>query len=200
MNDDESTYEVPDYILSRLQPALEIGFPNRSDEMAIMRCHLPFAEEELLNLTVDFLQRAHDLDLDFSPRDGTTMVRYALKRLSQQEGHPVATDAAWSEALDRVLGSEAADLERLADQRRQALGDRTAPMGLEDFFFADEDPLNPGRDDKYRARAARDRRGRCTLGPELRVGRCAAVGGRVIGRVWKPDSLMHTADQAYRCR
>ena len=27
MNDDESTYEVPDYILSRLQPTLAVGFP-----------------------------------------------------------------------------------------------------------------------------------------------------------------------------
>src|SRR5436305_1600643 len=27
MNEDESTYEVPDYILSRLQPTLTLGFP-----------------------------------------------------------------------------------------------------------------------------------------------------------------------------
>ena len=27
MNEDESTYEVPDYILSRLQPTLALGFP-----------------------------------------------------------------------------------------------------------------------------------------------------------------------------
>ncbi len=27
MNEDESTYEVPDYILSRLQPTLKLGFP-----------------------------------------------------------------------------------------------------------------------------------------------------------------------------
>ena len=150
MNDDESTYEVPDYILSRLQPTLEIGFPSRQDEMAIMRYHLPFAEDELLTLTVDFLQRAHDLDLNFSPRDGINIVRYTLKRLSQQKEHPLATDAAWYEALNRVLGAQASDLDRLAEQRRQALGDRPASMGLENFFFGDEDPLNPGRDDDAR--------------------------------------------------
>ena len=33
MNEDESTYEVPDYILSRLQPTLSLGFPTRDDEM-----------------------------------------------------------------------------------------------------------------------------------------------------------------------
>src|SRR6516164_5680440 len=48
MNEDESTYEVPDYILSRLQPTLMLGFPTRDDEMAILRYHLPFAASELL--------------------------------------------------------------------------------------------------------------------------------------------------------
>src|SRR6185312_12180159 len=41
MNEDESTYEVPDYILSRLQPTLNLGFPSRDDEMAILKYHLP---------------------------------------------------------------------------------------------------------------------------------------------------------------
>ena len=82
MNEDESTYEVPDYILSRLQPTLTLGFPNRDDEMAILRYHLPFAEAELLALTVEFLQKAHELKLDFSPRDGINLLRYALKRMA----------------------------------------------------------------------------------------------------------------------
>src|SRR3954470_1930235 len=59
MNEDESTYEVPDYILSRLQPTLTLGFPNREDEMEILKYHLPFAQAELLGLTVQFLQQAH---------------------------------------------------------------------------------------------------------------------------------------------
>ena len=44
MNEDESTYEVPDYILSRLQPTLTLGFPTRDDEMEILKYHLPFAQ------------------------------------------------------------------------------------------------------------------------------------------------------------
>src|SRR4051794_16886762 len=60
MNEDESTYEVPDYILSRLQPTLTLGFPNRDDELAILKYHLPFAKLELLALTVEFLQKAHE--------------------------------------------------------------------------------------------------------------------------------------------
>src|SRR4029077_7237604 len=48
MNQDDSTYEIPDYILSRLQPTLKLGYPNRRDEKAILKYHLPFAEEQLL--------------------------------------------------------------------------------------------------------------------------------------------------------
>jgi MoxR-like ATPase len=147
MNDDESTYEVPDYILSRLQPTLEIGFPGRADELAILRYHLPFAEDDILALTVDFLQQAHSLSLDFSPRDGIHLVRYALKRIAQEEDHPLALDAAWHEALIRVLGEEALDLERLAGERRDALGDEPETYNLEDLFFEGDDPLNPGKDD-----------------------------------------------------
>src|SRR5690349_18401274 len=63
MNQDESTYEVPDYILSRLQPTLTLGFPSRQDEMAILQYHLPFAAEDMLAMTVEFLQQAHELRL-----------------------------------------------------------------------------------------------------------------------------------------
>lgn len=82
MNDDESTFEIPDYILSRLQPTLTLSHPSREDEMAILKYHLPFGEEEMLNLTVEFLQQAHQLKLDFSTRDGINVLRYALKRVA----------------------------------------------------------------------------------------------------------------------
>ena len=53
MNQDDSTYEIPDYILSRLQPTLQVGFPNRRDELAILQYHLPFAEPQMLSLTIE---------------------------------------------------------------------------------------------------------------------------------------------------
>lgn len=148
MNEDESTYEVPDYILSRLQPTLAIEFPNRDDELAILQYHLPFAEPELLALTVDFLQKAHKLKLDFSPRDGLNILRYAIKRLAQQKDHPVARDDAWRESLLRVLGDEATDLDSMSRKRRGALGGQAAPLGLGDLFFAPDDALNPDWDDE----------------------------------------------------
>jgi MoxR-like ATPase len=148
MNEDESTYEVPDYILSRLQPTLTLGFPNRDDEMEILRYHLPFAPVELLALTVEFLQQAHALKLDFSPRDGINMLRYTIKRMAQDPTHPMGRDAAWRESLLCVLGEEALDLEELARRKRSALGGQFTPMGLGDLFFNPDDPLHPDLDDE----------------------------------------------------
>jgi hypothetical protein len=139
---------VPDYILSRLQPTLSLGFPGRDDEMAILKYHLPFAETELLALTVEFLQEAHKLKLDFSPRDGLNILRFAIKRMAQDSAHPMGRDAAWREALYCVLGEEAGDLESLARRRRRALGGQHAPLGLGDLFFNPDDPLHPDAQDE----------------------------------------------------
>ncbi len=145
MNEDASTYEVPDYILSRLQPTLGVGFPTREDELAILKYHLPFAPAELLAMTVDFLQEAHQLSLDYSVRDGIHLLQYALKRRAQDPAHPLAADAAWREALSKVLGEEALDLPTQSRRRKRALGDQALPNGMGDFFFESDDPLHPGR-------------------------------------------------------
>ena len=145
MNEDASTYEVPDYILSRLQPTLRLGFPRRDDELAILRYHLPFAPADLLAMTVDFLQQAHQLNLEYSVRDGIHLVQYAIKRLAQDPGHPLSKDKAWSEALVMVLGEEARDLEGQAKRRHRVLGEQTLPRGMGDFFFESDDPLHPDR-------------------------------------------------------
>ena len=145
MNEDASTYEVPDYILSRLQPTLAVGFPRREDELAILRYHVPFAPAEMLAVTVDFLQESHQLSLDFSVRDGIHLLQYALKRLAQDPAHPLSKDAAWHEALLKVLGEEALDLEGLSLRKKRALGDQPLPRGLGDFFFEGDNPLHPDR-------------------------------------------------------
>ncbi len=143
MNQDDSTYEIPDYILSRLQPTLPLGFPNRQDELAILQYHLPFAEADMLAMTVEFLQRSHELRLDFSARDGLNLLRFSLKRLSQDSTHPLSKDAAWREALEFCLGEDAVNLEALAERKRGDLGGTALPLGLGDFFFDPDDPLHP---------------------------------------------------------
>ncbi|MCG8649719.1 MAG: AAA family ATPase [Pirellulales bacterium] len=147
MNQDESTFEIPDYILSRLQPTLKVGFPNKQDEMAILQYHLPFAEPEMLAMTVEFLQHSHELKLDFSPRDGINLLRYALKRMIQDSDHPISRDELWQEALEKCLGDDAADLDALAQRRRRTLGGDAVPLGLADLFFDPDDPLHPDADD-----------------------------------------------------
>ncbi len=147
MNQDESTFEIPDYILSRLRPTLQLGFPSKQDELAILKYHLPFAEADMLALTVEFLQNAHELKLDFSPRDGINLLRYAMKRLRQSSDHPLSKDDAWREALENCLGEDALDLEAFAARRKRTLGGNSVPLGLGDFFFAADDPLNPDYED-----------------------------------------------------
>lgn len=146
MNNDESTFEIPDYILSRLQPTLSLSMPSQADEMAILKYHLPFAEDDLLAMTVDFLQKSHQLDLDFSPRDGIHILQYALKRLSQDRDHPLSKDDVWREAVEKVLGEDALKLEELAQKKNRALGNESLPFGLGDFFFDEDNPLHPDRD------------------------------------------------------
>lgn len=153
MNDDASTYEIPDYILSRIQPAIEIGFPSRSDEMAILQYNIPFAPEEMLRLTVDFLQAAHRLDLPFSTRDGINCVRLALKQLQAAGGKTPPDSAALGKQLEiaigMVLGSEALELEKLAKKRRRRRpGAGEEGFSLGDFFFGADDKLNPDTDDE----------------------------------------------------
>lgn len=148
MNQDESTYEIPDYITSRLQPTLTLGFPNRQDELAILQYHLPFAEPEMLAMTVEFLQHAHELKLDFSPRDGINLLRYAIKRLAQDPQHPLSRDQAWREALEKCLGEDALDIEAAAQRKARSLGGQNVPLGLGDFFFDPDDPLHPDREEE----------------------------------------------------
>jgi MoxR-like ATPase len=146
MNDDDSTFEIPDYILSRLQPTLTLGYPSRADELSILKYHLPFSDEQMLNLTVEFLGQAHELKLDFSTRDGINVLRYALKRLASDPSHPLSKDQAWRESLEACLGQDALDLQSLADRKRHSLGGSSLPMGLGDFFFDPSHPLHPDQE------------------------------------------------------
>jgi MoxR-like ATPase len=141
MNEDESVFEVPDYILSRLQPTLTVGFPSRQDELAILQYHLPFAEAEMLNLTVEFLQGAHELKLDFSTRDGINVLRYAIKRLAQDKQHPLGKTPCGARR-SRSAREDAIDLKSLADRKARTLGARRFRWGWA-IFFSPDDPLHP---------------------------------------------------------
>jgi MoxR-like ATPase len=104
MNEDASTFEIPEYIHSRLQPQIFIDFPEADEELLILKENLPFAPTRILKYVVDFLQRAHAADELYSVRDGINIARYALKMMAATE-----RDAAelLPLAVERVVGDEA---------------------------------------------------------------------------------------------
>jgi MoxR-like ATPase len=92
MNDDASTFELPEYIHSRLQPRIFIDFPDRDDELLILKANLPFADEEILEYVVEFLQTSHEANERYTVRDGINIARYALKRLYGSGERMTSTD------------------------------------------------------------------------------------------------------------
>jgi len=89
MNEDASTFDLPEYIHSRLQPQITIDFPERHEEYAILKENLPFGEDHILNYVTDFLQQAHAADERYTVRDGINIARFAMKLKHQANGaHP----------------------------------------------------------------------------------------------------------------
>ena len=103
LNEDASTFEIPEYVDSRLQPKIVVDFPEADEEMRILRDNLPFADDEMLRYVVDFLQRAHHGGERYTVRDGINVARYALK-LVKQEGHNHLL--AYRQSLRMILSEE----------------------------------------------------------------------------------------------
>ena len=104
MNDDSSTFDLPEYIQSRLQPQILIDFPEREEELAILRENLPFSPDEILQYVTNFLQQAHASDENYTVRDGVNVARYALKlKRDTRQPDRVLLQA----AVRAVLGEEA---------------------------------------------------------------------------------------------
>src|SRR5439155_14671959 len=105
MNDDASTFELPEYIHSRLQPQIWIDFPERDEEFQILKENLPFAEDRILNYVTDFLQRAHAADERYTARDGIHIGRYAIKLASLATGREHERSALET-AIREIVGDE----------------------------------------------------------------------------------------------
>lgn len=107
MNDDASTFEVPEYIHSRLQPQIYLDFPEADEEKRILQENLPFVKEDILNYVVSFLQRAHANQESYTVRDGINIARYAAKRLENLNGRADEMSIL-RQAIVMTLGEEAA--------------------------------------------------------------------------------------------
>lgn len=141
MNEDASTFEIPEYIQSRLQPRIVLDFPEPEEELAILRANLPAAEPDLLAYVGEFLHRAHQGGEPFTVRDGVNIARYALKLgAAQAEGRlgplpepaRAAGPTSGPAALRTLAGGGAAafDLNQwFRDALEGALGDAAGKAG-----------------------------------------------------------------------
>jgi MoxR-like ATPase len=106
MNDDASTFDLPEYIHSRLQPQIMLDFPEREEELQILKENLPFGDEHILNYVTDFLQQAHSNEERYSARDGINIARYAMK-LQAYSNQILPMREALHTAVLETLGGEA---------------------------------------------------------------------------------------------
>ncbi len=106
LNDDASTFDLPEYIHSRLQPQIYIDFPERDEEYQILKENLPFGEERILTYVTEFLQQAHAAEERYTVRDGINIARFAmkLKGLATDHAHELV---ALESAVLQTLGEEA---------------------------------------------------------------------------------------------
>lgn len=107
MNDDASTFEIPEYIHSRLQPQIYLDFPEAEEEKRILKENLPFIDEHIMDYVVAFLQRAHGSNENYTIRDGINISRYAAKRIKALSGNQIKLDNILREAITMTLGDEA---------------------------------------------------------------------------------------------
>jgi MoxR-like ATPase len=105
MNDDASTFDIPEYIHSRLQPQILIDFPDAEEERRILRQILPLAPQDMLEYVLRFLRAAHEADDRFTIRDGINLTRYALKRRAQDPKRD--SYRLLAESVRLILGPEA---------------------------------------------------------------------------------------------
>jgi len=105
MNDDASTFEIPEYIHSRLQPQITIDFPEKDEERRILEENLPFANARILDYVTDFLQKAHSAEERYTVRDGINVARFAIK-LSDGAGGKLGLPEALKSAVLHTLGEE----------------------------------------------------------------------------------------------
>jgi len=107
MNDDASTFEIPEYIHSRLQPQIYLDFPEAEEERRILRENLPFVDDYIMEYVVNFLQRAHASHENYTVRDGINIARYAAKRFKSLNGNMGNVENLLREAILMTLGDEA---------------------------------------------------------------------------------------------
>jgi MoxR-like ATPase len=105
-NEDATTFEVPEYIETRLKPQIFLDFPQAEEEKLILEATLPFVQTHIIEYVVSFLQRAHAANERYTIRDGINIARYAAKRTTAL-GKDTETTPLLRQAVAMTLGDEA---------------------------------------------------------------------------------------------
>ncbi|RMG42218.1 MAG: AAA family ATPase [Methanobacteriota archaeon] len=101
MNTDASTFELPEYISSRLQPVIELDFPNEKELLRIIKYNLPYAPEDVIGHVISIMNEGRAAGKFYSIRAGIQVVQYAL-RLQKVLDLPIHTCVA--HAVEQVFG------------------------------------------------------------------------------------------------
>jgi MoxR-like ATPase len=81
INDDASTFNLPEYIESRLKPVLSVEFPEKRDLFRILEYHVPFATKSLIEAIIRYLEekKKEKSISGYSIRDALQITRFAHK-------------------------------------------------------------------------------------------------------------------------
>jgi len=81
MNDDSSTFTVPEYIESRLKPVLPVEFPSTEELKKIISYHMPFVASELIEAVIQYLDEKKQKGsiTSYSIRDAINITRFYHK-------------------------------------------------------------------------------------------------------------------------
>lgn len=95
MNEDSSTYIIPDYIESRLRPILQVDLPKEAELAEIVAKNVPFVTDVLIEAIVYYLAEKKKAGAlaKYSIRDAILITRYAA-RISGDPGFSIASTAA----------------------------------------------------------------------------------------------------------
>jgi len=105
MNEDSSTYQLPEYIRSRLRPRLEMPDPDAKTIEQIIVSNLRTIQSEVLARVMTFLKKSMSVQKNFSLRQAIQIAAFVSKRLKQQPEADV--ELLLQESIELNAGKEA---------------------------------------------------------------------------------------------
>ena len=118
MNDDASAFDLPEYIMSRLSPKIQLENLNEQELLVTFKSALPHGENHWLEEIARLIRTLDTQGFHCSVRDGVQIARYADKSMRLAETHSKETPLGNPENSTQMILAEAALL---------TLGDEVLP-------------------------------------------------------------------------